>query len=183
MAISSKRSRGKSRVETSRILDASISGALTPQESDLQSNDTASKRLHCPLIMVTTSKTSKSPLHSAFRPPENSPTKYGHYRSGTTTSNDHPTLWMGRRVSLWCSTITLQPRRKRLLILAWHRIVAWPHFWTLVRPNFHLWNPLKPHGWLDYCQQIPKHLPGKPDKCPSAPLKHTLSHQRNTHHL
>ena len=184
MANSSKRSGGKSRVKTSHILDASISGTLTLQVSNLQSNNTASKRLHCPLIMVTASKTSKSPLHSAFQSPENSPTKYGHYQFRTTASNDHPTLWTGWRVSLRCSTTTPQPRRKRLLILAWHRIVEWPCFWTLVWPNFHLWQPFKnPHRQPDYCQQIPKHLPGKPDKCPSAPLKHTLSHQRNIHHL
>ena len=127
----------------SRILDASISGTLTLQESDLQSNDTASKRLHHPFIMVTTSKTSKSSLHLAFRSSENSPTKYGHYQFRTTTSNDHPTLWTGWGVSLRCSTITLQPGRKRLPILAQHRIVAWPHFWTLVWPNFHLWRPFK----------------------------------------
>ena len=148
MAILSKRSRGKSRVETSCILDPSISGTLTLQESDLQDDDTASKRLHCPLIMVTASKTSKSPIHSAFQSPENSPTKYGHYRFRTTTPNDHSTLWMGWRVPLWCSTITPQPRRKRLPILTWHRIVARPCFWTLVWPNLHLWNPLKTPPWM-----------------------------------
>ena len=143
MAILSKRSGRKSGVEMSRILDTPTSGTLTLQESDLQSNDTASERLHCPLIMVTTSKTSSTSLHSALWSSKNSPTKYGHHRFRTTPSNNHPTPWMGWRVSLQCSTITLQPGRKRLPILAQHRIVARPHFWTLVWSNFHLWQPLK----------------------------------------
>ena len=95
------------------------------------------------LIMVTASKTPPTSFHSAFRSSKNSPTKYGHHWFRTTTSNDHPTLQMSWRVSLRCSTVTLQPRRKGLLILIWHRIVAWPYFWTLVRPDLHLWWPLK----------------------------------------
>ena len=143
MAISSKRSGGKSRVEMSRILDASISGTLTLQESNLQSNDIASKRLHCPLIMVTASKTSPTSLHLALWSSKNSPTEYGYHRFRTTTSNNHPTLRMSWRVSLQCSMVTLQPGRKRLPILVWHRIVARPRFWTLVWSDFHLWQPLK----------------------------------------
>ena len=50
-------------------------------------------------------------------------------------------------------------------------------------PTFTFDDPLKTLQTTHYWQQIPKHLPGKPDKCPSAPLKHTLLHQRSTHHL
>ena len=120
MAKSSKRSGRKSRIEMSCILEPPIDTAFTLPKIGLQINDNALKRFHHPPIMVTTSKTSKTSFHLAFRPSEGSPTKYGHHRFRTTTSNDYPTSRMSRGISLWSSTSTLPSRRKRIPIFAQH---------------------------------------------------------------
>ena len=120
-----KRSSGLAERRLGRVGEAAeLCGAAeilgVPLTTGLQIDNNASKRFHCPSIMVTASRTPKTPFHSAFQPSKDSSTKYGYHQLRTTTLNDHPTSRTSQRISLWSSTITPPPGRKRILIFAQH---------------------------------------------------------------